>query len=38
MNSNTNFLNTIEFLSTKRFEELLFQTRIQVSRLKKKEC
>ena len=33
------FLNTtIEFLSTKRFEELLFQIRLQISMFKKKEC
>ena len=37
MNSNTNFLNaTIESLSTKRFEEQLFQTKLQISELKKK--
>ena len=37
MNSNTKFLNTtIEFLSTKPFEELLIQTRLQLSKLKKK--
>ena len=38
MNSNTDFLNTsIEFLPTKRFDESLFQARLQTSRLKKKE-
>ena len=38
MNSNTDFLNTtIEFLPSKRFEESLFQARLQTSRLKKKE-
>ena len=37
MNSNTNFRNvTIEFLSTKRFEEPFFQARLQISKLKKK--
>ena len=39
MNSNANFLNTtIEFVSTKKFEESLFQARLQISRLKKEEC
>ena len=38
MNSNTDFLNTTtEFLPSKRFEESLFQARLQTSRLKKKE-
>ena len=37
MNSNINFLSTtIEFLSTKILEEPIFQTRLQISRLKKK--
>ena len=37
MNSNTNFLNaTIESLSTKRFEGQLFQTKLEISELKKK--
>ena len=36
MDSNTNFPNTtIEFLSTKTFEESLFQTRLQTSKFKK---
>ena len=37
MNSNINFLSTtIEFLSTKILEEPIFQTKLQISRLKKK--
>ena len=37
MDSNTNFPNTtIEFLSTKTFEESFYQTRLQTSKLKKK--
>ena len=37
MNSNINILSTtIEFLSTKIFEEPIFQTRLQISILKKK--
>ena len=37
MNSTINFLSTtIEFLSTKILEEPIFQTKLQISRLKKK--
>ena len=37
MNSNINFLSTtIEFLSTKILEEPIFQTKLQISRFKKK--
>ena len=37
MNSNINFLSTtIEFPSTKILEEPIFQTKLQISRLKKK--